>query len=263
MASQPTKKRGRPSKLGKLAENHPRAIPSMQGKEYIKPATKKSIETVKKVLKEYKKSGSIERACEDSGVGESTFYYHIRKYPECMEMARECGLGIKGDPTIRVINAKQQAPKVPDSAFSVFDLPTRKEWTDEQKQDAIKKIMEALQAGVPFGYAVRYSGINPKLLTSWVTDEPGLLDLLLQAEAKWAVTFFKCLTKAAVVAAEKGKFLEIVQGAERRFASQWGQVQSIDISLKDAKGQEAHVLLDKQTMDSQFEKEQEMEIEEI
>jgi hypothetical protein len=65
------------------------------------------------------------------------------------------------------------------------------------------------------------------------------------------------------VAAEKGKFLEIVQGAERRFASQWGQVQSIDINLKNDKGDEAHLLLDKKTMDVQFEKEQEMEIEEI
>jgi hypothetical protein len=254
---------GRISKLQRLAEKHPNAIPSMKGKEYIKPATKKSLETVKKVLKEYKKTGAIDRACEKAKISETTFYYHIKKYPECMELARACGLGLKGDPTIRVINAKPSAEKVPESAFSIFDLPTRKEWTDVQKQDAVKKIMEALQNGVPFGYAVRYSGTNKKLLTEWVTAEPGLLDVLLQAEAKWAVTFFKCLTKAAVVAAEKGKFLEIVQGAERRFASQWGQVQSIDINLKNDKGDEAHLLLDKKTMDVQFEKEQEMEIEEI
>ena len=253
-------KRGRPSKLETLAKNHPKAIKDV--KNIVKPASKKAIDLCKAVCKEHLKGGKIEDVCKRIGVAHTTFYYYVNKYVECREIAQKNGLGLKGDQTVRVINAAPPKPKDDDSAFSIFDLPTRKAWTSEEKQAAIKKTMDALKVGVPFGFAVRYAGIDKKRLTQWVTEEPGLLDVLLQAEAEWSVTFFRCLTKAAVVAADKGKFLEIVQGAERRFASQWGQVQAIDLTLKKEDGTQSVVSIDKNTMDAAFEKELQAEIKE-
>lgn len=251
---------GRPSKLKKLAQEHPKAFRGV--KDIVKPASKKAIDLCKRVCKEHKNGGGIEEVCKRVGVAHTTFYYYVRKYRECRDIAQSYGLGVIGDPTVRVVNAAP--PKMPDdeAAFSVFDLPTRKAWSTEEKQAAIKKTMEALKVGVPFNFAVRYAGVDKKRLTEWVTTEPGLLDVLLQAEAEWSVTFFRCLTKAAVVAAEKGKFLEIVQGAERRFASQWGQVQAIDVTLKKEDGTQSVVSLDKNTMDAAFEKELALEMKE-
>jgi predicted Zn-ribbon and HTH transcriptional regulator len=260
-AEQAPKKIGRPSKLEKLAEKHPKTIKGV--KTIIKPAPKEIREKVLEICRDYKKNGGrIPEACKRCGMSDRTFFYQIRRFPECREIAQKYGIGLKGDQTVQVVNAKPAALKNDESAFSIFDLPTRKEWNAEQKQDAIRKAMEALEVGVPFAYAVRYSGMTQKLLTDWITEEPGLLDVLLRAESKWTVTFFKCLTKAAIVASEKGRFLEIVQGAERRFASQWGKVQAIDLTLKQADGSESVVKMDRNTIDSQFEKEmKESEIE--
>lgn len=253
-AEQPQKKIGRPSKLEKLAEKHPKTIKGV--KTIIKPAPKEVKDKVLEICRDYKKNGGrIPEACKRCGMSDRTFFYQIRRFPECREIAQKYGIGLKGDQTVQVVNAKPAALKNDESAFSIFDLPTRKEWNAEQKQDAIRKAMEALEVGVPFAYAVRYSGMTQKLLTDWITEEPGLLDVLLRAESKWTVTFFKCLTKAAIVASEKGRFLEIVQGAERRFASQWGKVQAIDLTLKQDDGTESVVKMDRNTIDSQFEKE--------
>jgi hypothetical protein len=255
------KKMGRPSKLEKLAAAHPKSIKGV--KTIVKPASKEAKELVLKVAMDFSKNGGkVADACKRCGCSTTTFYYHVKRYPECREIAQKYGLGIKGDHTIQVVNAKPTLPKDDESAFSIFDLPTRKAWTTEEKQNAIRKTMEALKVGVPFGFAVRYAGIDKKRLTEWVTDEPGLLDVLLQAEAEWSVTFFRCLTKAAVVAADKGKFLEIVQGAERRFASQWGQVQAVDLTVKREDGSVGVISLDKNTIDTQFEKELQAEIKE-
>ena len=267
MASQPVdivkrKGKGRPTKLQKLAENHPRALKHLGDNDIIRPMRADMLEKFKAVIKAYKEEGNVAKACAKADVKEPTFYLWMRKYSEAKELAKKVGLGIKGDPSVRVINAKPPSAKEDDSAFTIFDLPTRKEWNTEQRQAAIKKTMDALKVGVPFGFAVRYAGIDKKRLTQWVTEEPGLLDVLLQAEAEWSVTFFRCLTKAAVVAADKGKFLEIVQGAERRFASQWGQVQAIDLTLKKEDGTQSIVSIDKNTMDAAFEKELQDEIKE-
>jgi len=263
MAEEPVqpRKRGRPNKLQALAVKHKKKVKGV--KTVIKPASKKAIEYVKKVCKNFQDlGGKITEACKRCDSSATTFYYYVRKYPECREIAHKYGLGLKGDQTVQVINAAPPKPKDDESAFSIFDLPTRKAWTTEEKQNAIRKTMEALKVGVPFGFAVRYAGIDKKRLTEWVTAEPGLLDVLLQAEAEWSVTFFRCLTKAAVVAADKGKFLEIVQGAERRFASQWGQVQAVDLTVKREDGSVGVISLDKNTIDTQFEKELQAEIKE-
>jgi hypothetical protein len=248
------KRTGRPTKLQRLAEKHPKAVKGIN--TVIKPATKEIKEKVLEVCRDYKKhGGKIGEALKRCGVAYSTFFFHIKRYPECREIAHKYGLGLKGDQTAQVVNSKPAPLKSDESAFSIFDLPTRKEWTTEQRQDAIRKAMEALEVGVPFAYAVRYSGMTQKLLTEWIVEEPGLLDVLLRAESKWTVTFFKCLTKAAVVAAEKGRFLEIVQGAERRFASQWGKVQAIDLTLKKEDGSQSVVKLEGEAIDAAFEKE--------
>jgi len=267
LATQPVDKvkrrgKGRPTKLQRLAENHPRAVKHLGDNDVIRPMRADMLEKFKAVIKAYKEEGHVGKACDKAGMKQPTFFLWMRKYSEAKELAKKVGLGIKGDPNVRVINAKPPAAKDDESAFSIFDLPTRKAWDTEEKQNAIRKTMEALKVGVPFGFAVRYAGIDKKRLTEWVTAEAGLLDVLLQAEAEWSVTFFRCLTKAAVVAADKGKFLEIVQGAERRFASQWGQVQAVDLTVKREDGSVGVISLDKNTIDTQFEKELQAEIKE-
>jgi hypothetical protein len=168
-------------------------------------------------------------------------------------MARKCGLGIKGDQTVRVINAKPPSVKDDDSAFDIFNIS--QVWTAEQKQIAIKKIMEALKVGVPFLIGVRFAGIGKRTLNEWIEAEPDLLNVLLQAEAEWAVYFFKCLSKGAQVAAEKGKFSELVTGAERRFPAQWAQIQAIDLTMRKEETHESTKQTDDVTIDLEFERE--------
>lgn len=245
----------RRNKIKELLNNTPETAKDV--KKIIKPATDAIKNKVLEVCKSYKEQGGrIADACKRCGIAYSTFAMHVKKYPECREIAHSYGVGLKGDKSTFVFNVKPKMPKIEEKkTFTIFDLPTRKEWTPEQKQEAIKKAVEALELGVPIAYAVRYAGMNQDLLTEWAKEEPGLIDVLLQAEAKWAVTFFKCLTSAAIEAAKNGRFAEIVHGAERRFACQWGRVQAIDLTLRKQDDSEKHIIINQNVIDSELEKE--------
>jgi hypothetical protein len=246
------KKRGRPNLLQKLAENHPRALKHLGRNDVILPMKPQMMEKFKAVLKQYKAIGNVVKACEEAGVKESTFYVWLRKYAEARELAKKYGLGIKGDPSVRVINAKPPPLKDEESCWAIFGCG--KEWTPERKQEALKQIMEALKVGTPFLYAVRYAGISKAMLEDWILEEPQILDVLLQAEAGWAVTFFKCLTTGMIEASKQGKLVELVKAAERRFATQWGQVQAIDVTLKKEDASK-DVLEGNSVIETSFEKE--------
>ena len=247
------KKRGRPNLLQKLAENHPRALKHLGRNDVILPMKPQMMEKFKAVLREYKAIGNVVKACEKAGVKESTFYVWLRKYAEARELAKKFGLGIKGDPSVRVINAKPPPIKDEESCWAMFGCG--KEWNPERKQEALKQIMEALKVGTPFLYAVRYAGINKAKLEDWILEEPQILDVLLQAEAGWAVTFFQCLTTGAIEASKQGKLVDLVKAAERRFATQWGQVQAIDVTLKKEDGSKEVVAGSSAIIETSFEKE--------
>lgn len=54
--------------------------------------------------------------------------------------------------------------------------------------------------------------VTPSLITDWVAEEPGLSGVLLKAESELGVFLSKCAKKGALEAANRGKFLEIVEG---------------------------------------------------
>jgi hypothetical protein len=190
---------------------------------------------VRTVCKAYEKCRQIELACHKTRKNSNTFYSYLRKYEECRRLAATYGLGLgtKLAPK-EVLKDKIAKPGIQKpEADPDYDLPRKKVWTPKAKEKAIETIMEVLKIGVPFPHAVRYAGAKGEVLQEWFDEDPELIDRMQQAESAWAVYFFKCLSTAAKVAAEKGKFAELVEGAERRFAQQWAKVQAIDLTIKN------------------------------
>lgn len=197
----------------------------------------KALGYVRTVCKAYEKCRQIELACEKTRKNSNTFYSYLRKYDECRAYAAKFGLGL-GNKLIPPEPLKEKIPKpgIQNQAEKVepeYDLPRKKVWTPKAKEKAIETILEVLKIGVPFPHAVRYAGAKGEVLQEWFDEDPELIDRMQQAESAWAVYFFKCLSTAAKVAAEKGKFAELVEGAERRFAQQWAKVQAIDLTIKN------------------------------
>lgn len=190
---------------------------------------------VRSVCEAYKKCRQIELACERTRKSSCTFYLYLRKYEDCRLYAAKFGLGLgKKLAHEEVLKEKIPVPGIqkPEAAPD-YDLPRKKVWSPKAKEKAIETIMEVLKIGVPFPHAVRYAGAKGEVLQEWFDEDPELIDRMQQAESAWAVYFFKCLSTAAKVAAEKGKFAELVEGAERRFAQQWAKVQAIDLTIKN------------------------------
>lgn len=233
-------------------------------KKAIRNASKETLEKVRRVCKIYETSPNqgVRDACKQVGISSTYFYKICSKYANCKELANKVGLNIAGDMEIRP--AKIKAPKVPKgSDFSIFDLPARKLWDQDQKNAAITKCLDSLKQGVPFAYAVRFAGVTPALLKEWVREEDGLLDVFAEAEAVWVHQFFSCLTQAAQEAAKRGKFGELVMGAERRFPSDWGKVDTIDITTKDERGNSILSLSAKKEDVKQIDNVDEITIEEV
>jgi len=208
----------------------------------IKNASKATYDKCYKICEMYGKGkAGIEECCKTNGWSTTMFYRCVREYGNCKTVANSVGIGLRNDAEIRP--AKLQAPKAKKDAYTIFDLPCRKDWTDELKQEAIRETIDGLKIGMPFAHAVCYSGANMQLLKEWVKEEPGILDAFKKAESQWTRFFFKCLTRAADVASQKGKFGEIIMGAERKYHDDWGKIQSIDIITKTEHEQEKQLRL--------------------
>jgi hypothetical protein len=213
---------------------------------------------VREVCKSYKKHKQIEIACHKIKKNSHMFYFYLRRHDECREYAARFGLGIVVRPNPTETLTKElplTPPEPPKKENRTFDLPrSKKIWTPEARVKAIDAILETLRIGVPFIHAVRYSGASEAVLRQWFEEDPELIDRMQQAESAWAVYFFKCLSTAAKVAADKGKFAELVDGAERRFAQQWAKVQAIDLTIKNESGEtnykQASATTERPTLDS-------------
>lgn len=221
----------------------------------------RALSYVRDVCKAYKKCRQIEEACKKCKKNSNMFYYYLRKHDECRDYAKHFGLGIvvKPDPVEPLRRelpeiAKEQPP-VPAKAR----VRPAKVWTAAQKKRAIESMTEVLKIGAPFDHAVRYSGASMRAVKEWMDADNEIREQLLQAESSWAVYFFKCLSTAAKVAAEKGKFAELVDGAERRFAQHWAKVQAIDLTIKnETNGNEIQDYSKRisDTIETQFEQEE-------
>lgn len=227
-------------------------------------APKRAYEFVENVcrLNKLNPKGGIVDACRKLGFAHTSWYFYIKKYPDCRLLAEKAGLikteKPKESTVERILEIKEEELRVieqlqvDETQFINDILNARREtlgtefdgkqlqkkmraekiYTEAEKKEKKEKIISALGYGTPFATAVRSSGISVTTLNKWIEEEPEIMDELFAAEARWAVTYFKCLTKAAIEAGNRGKFTELLRGAERRFATQWGPVLPIDVSLK-------------------------------
>jgi hypothetical protein len=207
----------------------------------IKNSTKDMYEKVKKVCVEHNETGeSVFKICKRMKVNCSWFYRSIATYANCKEVANRHGVGVRGDAEIRpakILNKNKPAK----DAYTMFDMPCRKEWTDEQKQTAIQTILKELRAANSLAKAVCYANANMEIVSKWMREEPGVGDIIRRAEAECSSYMGKCVVKSMGVAAEKGKVGEVILGAERRFPEQWGKIDSIDITTRNDQNQK-HIL---------------------
>lgn len=199
----------------------------------IKNSTKEMYDRVKQVCLEHHKTGeSVVRICKRLKVNTSWFYRAIGTYANCKEVANQCGIGTRGDAEIRPAKILNKVKPAKD-AYTLFDMPCRKEWTDAQKQNAIQIIIKELRGANSFAQAVCYANANMQIVASWMREEPGLGDLFRKAESECSSYMGKCVVKGMGVAAEKGKVGEVILGCERRFPAQWGKIDSIDITTRN------------------------------
>lgn len=227
---------GRPKKI----DLNKRVVKGKDGK-LIKNASKETYDKVYKVCQLYgKDSGaSVAECCDKVGWSSAMFYRCIKDYANCKEVANSVGIGLKYDAEVRP--AKIRAPKVKHDAFTMFDMPCRKEWTDEQKQKAIQIIINELKTGNSFAHAVCYANANMQIVAKWMREEPGLGDIIRKAEAECSSYMGKCVMKSMGIAADKGKVGEVILGCERRFPAQWGKIETIDITTRNEQD-EKHII---------------------
>lgn len=245
---------GRP----KLLDKHKRSRTDKDGK-IIKLATKETLAKIEKVCLMYAKTGkSIVKCLDECGVCSTYFYKCIRTFGNCKDIANKCGLGLIRDAEVRPAKIIQQKPR--NDAYTLFDMPCRKEWTDTQKQNAIQIIIKELRGANSFAKAVCYANANMKIVAEWMREEPGLGDLFRKAESECSSYMGKCVVKSMGVAAEKGKVGEVILGCERRFPEQWGKIDSIDITTRNEHDQRHIVTI---SGDEARMIEGEMEIEEL
>lgn len=206
----------------------------------IRNSSKETHDRVLKICHAVDKLGmKIKDSCTKHGWSTAMFYRTITRYGNCKETANKYGIGLKGDAEVRP--AKIKAPKVKNDAYTMFDMPCRKEWTDEQKQKAIQIIINELKTGNSLAYAVCYANANMQIVSKWMREEPGLGDIIRKAESECSSYMSKCVIKSMGVAADKGRVGEVMIGCERRFPAQWGKIETIDITTRNEHDQK-HII---------------------
>jgi hypothetical protein len=226
---------GRPRKL----DLNKRVVKGKDGK-IIKNSTKETYDRVYKACQLYGKGGkSVEECCESVGWKSTTVFYRaIVAYANCKEVANSVGLGLKHDPEIRP--AKLPMPKLPpDKTFDIFDIiGLKKAWTDEEKFNAVKLMLEKLAKGIPLAYACALAGITRSTLEEWCMETPLLIEKIRTGDAMLIEMMFNWLIVSGTTAAKQGKFGEILKGVEQRLPEKWGSIERLDIVTRTEKGKE-------------------------
>ena len=201
-------------------------------------ASPETMEKVRKTCERYDELRNITTAAKENGWNVVNFYKCIRKYDNAKKLANEHGLGLQRDVEIRP--AKLPVPKIPpDKAFDIFDIiGLKKTWTDEEKFNAIKTLLEKLSKGIPLAYACALAGITREKLEEWCCETPLLIEKVRTGDATLIEMMFNWLIVAGSTAAKQGKFGEILKGVEQRLPEKWGAIERLDIVTRTEKGKE-------------------------
>jgi len=168
---------------------------------------------------------SVNNAAAFAGISRSVLYLWCKKWDECKRLCIRYGL----------LKSAIFSPESMQTDVSIADLKADifKPTQEVLEKCEVEKICAYLREGVPAKIAVGAVGLSWKDFCKFAGREKEIRKMVGEAQAEWSQTYMKILMKASLEAAKKGKFKELVAGAERRFPNEWGLINRTEFESND------------------------------
>lgn len=174
---------------------------------------------------------SVNNAAAHAGISRSILYIWTRKWEECKQLCIR----------YKLLKSEIFSPESLQKDVAIADV--RQDILSSTKELLeicdVDKICEFLREGVPAKVAVGAAGLSWKDFCRLASREKEIRKRIGLAQAEWSRTYMRILMDGALEAAKKGKFKDLVAGAERRFPDEWGEINREDYALKEQSGLEA------------------------